>query len=295
MGKGGGSQQTTTVQKADPWGGVQPHLKTLYSKAGSQVNNPSTFYPGQTYADMNSLQTNGLQNQLNYATGDFQNISDNMVGGVNNLLGAADIANNPYVGNMMDQLAARSQANLTQNLLPTIRNNSISAGQMGSSRQGIAEGLALSNQQAGLDQANAQLMMDAYGKGLDAQTKAVGLAPSAAQLGFMPGQMTQAVGDIYQNQAQKGINEAIARHDYTQNEPWQRLGQYSSLLQGGMNFGTTTSNTTGPSTSGSPLAGALGAGMAGYSLAGMAPAGSALAGMAGPIGIGAAVLGGLFS
>ena len=45
----------------------------------------------------------------------------------------------------------------------------MASGQLGSSRQGIAEGLAARGTQEALANANAQTMMDAYGKGLGAQ------------------------------------------------------------------------------------------------------------------------------
>lgn len=54
MGKGSGGQ-TTTVQKADPWVGIQPALGQLYNGALSNFNGPGQqYFPGSTVADPSS-------------------------------------------------------------------------------------------------------------------------------------------------------------------------------------------------------------------------------------------------
>lgn len=57
MGGSGGGGNSTTVQKADPWSGVQPYLQQLYSQAGglAQSGGPQV-YQGETYAPLNSTQ-----------------------------------------------------------------------------------------------------------------------------------------------------------------------------------------------------------------------------------------------
>lgn len=51
MGKSSGEQSTTTVQKADPWEGVQPALRELYSSALSNFYGPGPqYYPNSTVA-----------------------------------------------------------------------------------------------------------------------------------------------------------------------------------------------------------------------------------------------------
>jgi hypothetical protein len=46
----GGGGGTTTVQKADPWSGVQPYLKQLYGGASNAFNQTPQYYPGSTVA-----------------------------------------------------------------------------------------------------------------------------------------------------------------------------------------------------------------------------------------------------
>lgn len=66
MAKGGGGQ-TTQIQKADPWSGVQPYLKEGYSRLSEIAQQTPTFYPGQTYAGFDPMQMASQQGMLNYA------------------------------------------------------------------------------------------------------------------------------------------------------------------------------------------------------------------------------------
>lgn len=46
----GGGGGTTTVQKADPWAGVQPYLQQLYAGASNAAQSTPQYYPGSTVA-----------------------------------------------------------------------------------------------------------------------------------------------------------------------------------------------------------------------------------------------------
>lgn len=55
MGKGGGGQ--TTVQKADPWEGVQPYLRKGFEATEDIAQNwTPQYYPGRQVAPFNDLQ-----------------------------------------------------------------------------------------------------------------------------------------------------------------------------------------------------------------------------------------------
>lgn len=63
--KGGGS--TTTVQKADPWSGVQPYLTSAYSQLqnlyGGGTKGPA-YYPGDTIADISNYERLATQGMI---------------------------------------------------------------------------------------------------------------------------------------------------------------------------------------------------------------------------------------
>jgi hypothetical protein len=285
---GGGSSSTTTVQKADPWGGVQPYLSSVFSRAQDLSQTPSTYFPGQTYAEFDPLQTQAFQSQLGAADQMGGQLAD-LYSAQQSALQSTDVANNPYIAGQADVIERRLNRNLMENLLPSITSQARLTGNVGGSRPEIARGIATRGTQESLGDALAQLYGGAYGQGLEAQGRAMALAPQTLQTSLLPSQIYGQVGSQLQGQEQLGIDEAMQRYAYEQNAPWAALERYSNLLQGGLGFSNTTGTTTGPRSQSNPMAGALGGGMMGYSAAPML-------GLTGPFGaLGGAVLGGLFS
>ena len=46
-------KQTTQTQTTTPWSGIQPYLTDIFRRGQSEIlNNPTEFYPGQTFANM---------------------------------------------------------------------------------------------------------------------------------------------------------------------------------------------------------------------------------------------------
>jgi len=260
----GGDEETTSTQTSAPWAELQPHLKNIFGRAEGLAGQPQQFFPGQTYAGLNPYQQQGMQSQLGYAGG---GLADQVGAAQQAQLGALqapDVANNPYIGGVADTITDRLNRNFSENLMPGIQGGATMAGQSGGSRQGVAEGIAARGTQEALGSSLNQLYGDAYGRGLQAQSAAMGMAPQMAQLGMMPGQVQQQVGGQMRAEDQMGIDEAVARHDFEQQEPWQRLGQYNALLGGGQGYGSTTSTTTQPSQG--LFGNLLGAGMMGVGM-----------------------------
>lgn len=296
---GGGN--TNTVQEAEPWAGLQPHLLSGYQQAGDiYSNNPSQFYPGQTYLPMNSMQQQALDMQLGNVS-QLQNMGGAAQQGLGTMLGASDLQNNPYAlqymgavnqglqGNL-DTTINRLQQGFTEQALPAIQSGAVGAGQVGSSRQGVAEGIATRGfGQAMTDAARnmtdaanlnmAQFMSDQYGQGLDAVGRGLSMAPTTAAMTQMPYQSLGEVGNTIQQQNMMPLQQAMDQYYYNQQAPWNDLGSYVgsiNALPGG--FGTTS---TSSGAEGSALGGAIGGGMTGYALGSMIPAGTAAGGAAG--------------
>jgi hypothetical protein len=134
----------------------------------------------------------------------------------------------------------------TEALAPYFHQAQESAAQRGLQAQ-------MSNQQAGLasNALNAQM-----------QQQAMQQFPAISMMG--PELMMQA-GNLDYSQAQKGIDEAMARHDFGQNADYQRMQQYAGLM-GAMNAGPSMGGTVG---GGSKASGMLGGAMAGAKLGSM--------------------------
>lgn len=195
--------------------------------------------------------------------------------------GALNPDSNPSLQKYGQSMVGNLSDELQQKVLPGIRGGAQTAGQVGSSRQGIAEGLALGdfNQQAGTMLQG--LYSNAYGQGLDATNKGLGtyasmlglqgdagktllgagqqaqaFMPELAQLSLMPSQILDAVGQQQQRQQQLILSDEINRYQQEQMLPFL-LAQDIANMAMGLPGGTATTNQ---STKKSPLEIALGIG-----------------------------------
>ena len=260
---GGSSSDQNMTTEAVPWSGAQPHLQSIMSSAGSLYGQGGPgYYPGQTFAGRDPLSDQAQNLRLNYATNSMPGQIYDAQRAQSFALNSPDAANNPYVQNMMQSNQFMANRNLSENLLPMIDSGAVAAGQMGGSRQGIAQGLAMRGTQEALANANAQTMMDAYGKGLGAQQGALGMAPSIMGMGMAPMDIMGQVGAYNQGIDTQALDADMARWNYNQERPWDALGRYSSIVSGNNQWGTSQNQEGGAS---SPIAGAIGGGLLGYS------------------------------
>lgn len=289
---GGGEQESTTTQSAKPWAKLTPYLTDVFRQAKRLSDTPGQFYPGQTYADFDPLQLQGMQGQLDYAGGALPGQIAQAQQAQSGALNAPDVANNPYIAGMADTITSRLGRNFSENLMPAIGDSALMAGQSGGSRQGVAQGIAARGTQEATGDALAGLYGGAYGQGLQAQGNALQRAPQMAQYGLMPSQIQQGIGGMYQGQEQRGIDEGIARQNFANQEPWNRLGNYSNLLAGGQGYGTTTGTTTQSGGGGGLFGNLLGAGMTAAGVMSGNP-GMAMSGMGSMFGGGAPTTAGM--
>lgn len=241
---GGGGGDTTTVQQADPWEGQMPYLERMFQEAERLYNEKTPqLYPAATLAPINSDQIAARQMVRDAATGSMTSLGNKAASANQFLLGdVLKASSNPYLADYAEGAVRPIYNNLTRNVLPSINAGAIAAGQGGgSSRRGIAEGIAMSdaNQQA-LD-VTSKIYSDAYGQGLDAMAKGIAFAPQTGQNLLAPGSAVGAVGDSMQSANQAQIDAAIREWEARQRLPWDTLGAYQSLIQG--SYGGTGSST----------------------------------------------------
>lgn len=193
------------------------------------------------YAVGNQIQAPG-QNAIDL-TGAYQN----MIGG--------DAGANPYLNkaiqggidqstNQFRQMQDESTRNLQQNVLGGIRGNSVLAGQYGGSRQGVAEGNAISDFTRQQQQAMTQFGQGNTNAAVGAQAQAFGQGQDRA-LAAMQGLGAQQYGVAGQNAATKNAAEFmnvgnvqqtnLANLGAQQNQNalnLARIGQGAGLLSG---------------------------------------------------------------
>lgn len=319
--KGGGTTQT--IQKADPWYGIQGPLMQLYTGALENFNAPGPeYYPGSTVAPQGQVTQLAQQGLFNRATqgNPLTSTAQQQLGrtlsdqyfetpataGLMNTASGAMLNANPYVDAMFNRAAGQVGEQFRKNVMPGIASQFAGAGRYGSGAMADVMGQAeqqygntltgLASDIYGKNYATERLMQEQargelgtqFGRERALQMSGLGLAPNLAQADYADiGQLGQ-LGSQMDAYNQQLLNADINRFDYYQNLPTQKLSQLNQLLQGGMGLSGTSSQSTAPNMS-NPAMGALGGGMMGAQL------GSSL-GVAGPWGaLAGAVLGGLFS
>lgn len=159
---GSSSQSSQNKSKIDKV--QQEYNKDLYAKAqAQQVSQGDMQATAQgalspLYDDAYDAFSNNIQN-YDVATG----ITDDSNAGMQTLLDLQQGGVGPLLDSYYQSALTGVNKNLTRNILPSIRSDAINAGQSGSSRHGIAEGLALSD----ANQTAADLASQMYGQAYD--------------------------------------------------------------------------------------------------------------------------------
>jgi hypothetical protein len=132
---------------------------------------------------------------------------------------------NPYLDQQIAGIGTDISNNLTQNILPQLRSGAVASGQYGSSRQGIAEGLAVqsANQQLANQSANVRSGAYQQAQGLQNNT-----ANNLAGLGINNSQFN---ANAQNNVGQFNANLALQNNAQTMQNAQNNFG----FAQGGMN------------------------------------------------------------
>ena len=231
MSKGGGGTETTTTE---PWSGIQPYLKDIYGEAsGMYETYRPQFFTGQTQAGFTPDQLTAQAGIKDFATQGAPQIMNPALGAYQYGTGSSilDVANNPYVQGMARGAAQDVFAQLDP-ALAGIRQGAVQSGGYGGSRQGIAEGLAIGGAADAATRAAADIYGQAYGQGLQAQQNTLGMTGDIMSAGFQPYTALAASGLDQQQREQALINDAMAKFQFEQALPYERLSQYTGALGG---------------------------------------------------------------
>lgn len=292
MSKGGGGTQTSsTVEKADPWAGQQPYLTDIFGKAQAQYNSGTpSYYPGTVLAPQDPNTLAAQEKALTYANTTAPDAVGRVLSAQNFGLGDVLYADsNPALRANVRGALNPIVDNFYNRILPNIGSEAQKQGAYGGARQGIVESNAVQDLNRALLDTSAKMYSDAYGLGLDTFGKSLALAPQTITAGTLPAQIQDAVGQQRTAVTQDEINAAIEKFNWEQQLPANKLAQYQQLVQGNYG-GSGTSTSTSPAARRGGLTSALGGAMTGASLASMMFAGSTVAG---PLGAGLGALIGL--
>jgi hypothetical protein len=196
---------------------------------------------------------------------------------------------NPALQGAIDAAVRPITEQLTTEQLPAIRGDAVTSGNFGSSRQGIAEGLASGQASTAIGDTSANLANEGYQAGLNAMTttfgnvanadtarygtqqgalsnlyntnvnsqlNALGLLPQTQGSLLTPALTTSAVGDVRQGEAQAQRDENVYRDLFKQTSPLTSAQSLTSLANA-QRGGTSTTTQDLPDTD--PILGTLGA------------------------------------
>jgi hypothetical protein len=262
----GGDDNTTTNQSvSEPWKQAQPFLTDLMGRAQGLTNQGSSYAPFSTVAPFSDQTLQGLNMTQNIA-GQGNPVTGAAGGAITNLLqsqtspgsdvlrqwanpgninpylqGVYNSASKPVIDSVNSQFsrAGRTGSAANQNALTT-QLGDLSANIFG---QGYDSAANRSLNSANLLNNNALQMGNQ-------KVAAAALAPNLDNQRYTGAQNLLSVGNAYDQQAQKYLTDAQNRWDYTQNQPWNLLNNYSNIVRGiGGMGGTSSGSTTQPSPS----------------------------------------------
>lgn len=228
---GGGDQQITQTTSNAPWAGVQPGFNEAYKRYSElfKAGGPQ-YYPGQTYVSPDPLQNYAQNLSLAYATQSLPQQFGQTQSALSQMLNAPNVAQNPYISGVADVVQNRLGRQFRENINPAIRSGAVAAGQLGGSRQALAQGLAARGTQEATGDALAQLYADAYSQGLGQQRAGVGYSPAIMQAGMMPFQIMGDVGAYRRGTAQEALQADIDRYQFGQERPYAAADRYLAAL-----------------------------------------------------------------
>lgn len=226
------------VMRQEPWEEQKGHLEVGFQHARDVLRNPRVYYPGQTYASF-SPQTEkalNLTEQRALAGNPTQQAANAEL--MRNINGEY-LYGGPGFNAAFE--AAKSK------ILPDIQSRFAMGGRYGSGLAREAEAKALANAFA-----------EQYGAERQNQLRAMMFAPEMAAQDYKDLQALAGVGQTREANEQARINDAIARHDFSQLEPEQRIAAFLGLIGG--NYGGTQTIT---GFKGNPAQGILGGALGG--------------------------------
>jgi hypothetical protein len=270
---------TTTVnnpQQQQLYGMAMPFLQQF-------ANAPPSLPSGGTVAGFDPSQTAGQEGVLAAAAGPQTDLASQGAGTAGFLSGdVLKPSSNPALQQTIDAATQPIQQQLTSSTLPAIRSGAQGAGQFGSSRQGIAEGIASRGASQAIGATSAGIANQGYQSGLDAMVKNLGLLPQTIQAQLAPSLATSGVGDVRQNMSQQLLSEKNLYEQYPQLLPLL-MGQ--SLAGIGSGMSPQGSTTVGTSSQPNSLMQGLGLGISGLGALGQFGAGVGSAGAGGASGL----------
>ena len=255
--------KTTTTQATTAPGYYTDYLSNLARAGNAGVN----MDPSQMVAGFSNLQQQGFGNTANAATSYMPQLTaaQQTAGDVAQGVTPQEMGQffNPYTSSVVDELGRKTQQNIQQNILPSLKGMFAASGGMGSQRMMNATGQTLADIQANLSGQQAGLLQKGYSDSINQALEQERIQNTAGQLQGNLAGTEQQLG-LAGNKALLDAGAIQQAYEQAQIEaPLKMASNASALMRGYSIPTTTTQNFTGPMPGAygtSPLAAVAGVG-----------------------------------
>lgn len=273
MSKGSNPSSVTTTTSTEPSEFIKPYYTQAINSAQELYENPNapSFFPNNTYVDFAPETNTALQLasaraiQGNPLLGSSQQEINKILSG-----DYLDPTSNPYAQSVYNQMAG--------DVTSQVNSQFTNAGRFGSGAN--QEILARS-----LGELGNKFYGDQYNQERSNMVNATQIAPQLGEMDYNDIAKLQQIGQEKESLEMAKLQDAIARYDYDQTQPYQKLNQYLGSLGAAVPSNTLSTQPVFRNTGAGLLSGA----MSGAEIAGMIP------GIGGGMGAGiGGLLGGFF-
>ncbi len=245
-GGGGGTQTSTTVATQELSSEQRELLGLVVPEAKAFQERGIENFPGQKVAQLNPTEIQAQQQLLGPATDASNQVVSNAMEFQKFAQGAALFPEtNPALQSNIEGAIRPLFENFQTSVLPSIRSEAVQAGQLGGSRQGIAEGIATRSLANASGDIASTMANQAFQTGSDNALRAQLFSPELAGLPFGAPQVAGQVGAQQRAQEQTNIDEAVAAHTFEQLNEFQ-VAEAIAQLAFGIGGGTSTATSIGP-------------------------------------------------
>lgn len=273
-----------TTQKTSPWSAAVPYLTDLMERGGDIFGKQTGQDYQKDYVGMTPEQLKTMeQMKMFYGEGGQygQNIAGAQTALDRMLVDPSVTAQSPETQALIQSLQNPIMTQLTERMMPEIRAGAGGSGQYGSTRQGVAEGVAAGKATSAMGDVAAKTSANAYNQAMQNYMQAIQFQPTLAKAGAGGMESQMALENLLRQDKQTQAD--VDLYNRTQAD-WGPLQSWAKLLYptAGMGSTTTQSQAVDPFQTALGL-GSLGLGAYGAFSAAAAPAAAGGAGGVGSV------------
>lgn len=239
----------STKSSSQPWGPQRGAYKRFFDYIKDNpglMEDQLEYFPGSTIADRNPWQTQANQGIADLVNQGSPGLTSALAENQRTTSGEyLSPFSNPFLREVGDTAAQDISRSYNRTVAPGIASRFGGAGRSTGAGQGMssAEGAAMSASQRDLGQELSQMYANLYGGAYESERgrmgPAAGQAPGLRQAQFADQAALSAAGTSEFQYAQMQLSDLVNRWNFEQYEPYERLGQFQSLISQPTGYGET--------------------------------------------------------